>query len=86
MNPGPPALEVSTIPLGYRGGGTVWSVDESYFSLINLAYAKAKEENRHKKVPFVYDYEFTDDTAMARSVAKSLIQHNKLNVSDMAKR
>jgi len=34
----------------------------------------------------VYDYEFTDDTAMARSVAKSLIQHNKLNVSDMAKR
>ena len=23
MNPGPPALEASTIPLGYRGGGSV---------------------------------------------------------------
>ena len=22
LNPGPPALEASTIPLGYRGGGT----------------------------------------------------------------
>ena len=24
LNPGPPALEASTIPLGYRGGGYVW--------------------------------------------------------------
>jgi len=23
LNPGPPALEASTLPLGYRGGGTV---------------------------------------------------------------
>ena len=23
LNPGPPALEASTIPLGYRGGGSV---------------------------------------------------------------
>ena len=26
LNPGPPALKASTIPLGYRGGGViVWS-------------------------------------------------------------
>jgi len=25
LNPGPPALEASTIPLGYRGGGSLCS-------------------------------------------------------------
>ena len=29
MNPGPPALEASTIPLGYRGGGNLASQTDS---------------------------------------------------------
>ncbi|XP_052772912.1 ADP-ribosylhydrolase ARH3-like [Mya arenaria] len=32
------------------------------------------------------EYSFTDDTAMARSVAKSLIQHNQLNAKHLAQR
>ena len=27
LNRGPPALEASTIPLGYRGGGTDWGLN-----------------------------------------------------------
>ena len=26
LNPGPPALEASTVPLGYRGGGSIHTV------------------------------------------------------------
>jgi len=32
LNPGPPALEASTIPLGYRGGGIFIVI----FMLINI--------------------------------------------------
>ena len=31
MNPGPPALEASTIPLGYRGGGIIHGHMESKY-------------------------------------------------------
>ena len=41
-NPGPPALEASTIPLGYRGGGltnSVYRLDSEGFT-INIGYMK----------------------------------------------
>jgi len=34
LNPGPPALEASTIPLGYRGGGVIVS---ELFSALKLS-------------------------------------------------
>jgi len=46
LNPGPPALEASTIPLGYRGGGA-WLIENQslitekdcfYFWLIKEAH------------------------------------------------
>ncbi|XP_045190282.2 ADP-ribosylhydrolase ARH3-like [Mercenaria mercenaria] len=46
---------------------------------------KNSEEGTAKKQKKDF-YEFTDDSAMARSVAKSLIQNNGLDVKDMAKR
>ena len=42
LNPGPPALEASTIPLGYRGGGltnSVYRLDSESFT-INIGYMK----------------------------------------------
>ena len=38
MNPGPPALEASTLPLGYRGGGTAQMRRESFVFQNLIAY------------------------------------------------
>lgn len=46
---------------------------------------KNKEDGAAKKRKKDY-FEFTDDSAMARSVVKSLIQNNGLNINDMARR
>ena len=48
MNPGPPALEASTIPLGYRGG--VFFKDETvvmkfYIVVVHYLKMSMKEEN-----------------------------------------
>jgi len=41
-----------------------------------------------EKPPCIADllYEYTDDTAMTKSVAESLIQHNSFHAHDMAER
>ena len=48
LNPGPPALEASTLPLGYRGGGEyesefVFSKIQKKNDLENIHYIKFKQ-------------------------------------------
>ena len=42
LNPGPPALEASTIPLGYRGGGELyiisWERDSACAAILMSAF------------------------------------------------
>ena len=38
LNPGPPALEASTIPLGYRGGGTCFNNSTNVLESVILQY------------------------------------------------
>ena len=61
-------------------GNVVWNPllpDNSY--LIFIAGDEDKEEKSK-------EFKFTDDTAMTRSVARSLVSNKGLNVRDMARR
>ena len=43
LNPGPPALEASTIPLGYRGGGSCVIVYVDIYKLPSIICGEAGE-------------------------------------------
>ena len=43
LNPGPPALEASTIPLGYRGGGNL--IIDNKEAIRNFSYSSLRTCN-----------------------------------------
>ena len=51
LNPGPPALEASTIPLGYRGGGIV-NNKEDQFTIIPSTNETPDSDTLRVQLPF----------------------------------
>ena len=46
LNPGPPALEASTLPLGYRGGG---GGSHCFLKQVNLSLVRVGSMNRFER-------------------------------------
>jgi ADP-ribosylglycohydrolase len=55
------------------------------FTFVSGFEHRQKKEKEWKKMKR-QEMDFTDDTAMARSIAESLVQHNSVNVKDIAQR
>ena len=45
LNPGPPVIEASTLPLGFRGGGKVYRTEHLSFALSYTDYHNVTGSN-----------------------------------------
>ena len=54
LNPGPPALEASTIPLGYRGGGIKINDVQLILDHIFITLSKTSHAGGNQKLNYLF--------------------------------